>query len=574
VRALILAAFAIALLSTRQASAQEPPSPFACFGEAIDIESGLSVGDLSDELEMRLAEPAPRGEDPLQTAHRLCVIAQIMSRLGDARAGGYFERAIAAAPEEGGYELWYGHYLGFVRGASFPLIESSEKHLYRAIAKVRARRAKGIERSYDATTEEWAQRRLIDLYQADGLPVLPWKGYPYGSTSEQAPGLAATLEGRASVDTNDFVDNSDVRKFTSESAFAGSVERLNRNLTRPEEQTLARAPLRYEYFARARVRQNILGSLDFSYRSLKIVDGQIMRFDQPTNFIDASVEQYGVTWKRAFNLYPVADLSIEASYYRVDRVGIVEYFPNEWEHINMIEAKPAISRFIGPDKLTLGSNFVYMIMPDIVGGEIDQRKRGRAITAFYFDYGIYRPLLLPTVGAGGLHFKRKSTRGWHFYGGAAFDNEVYGTRLVQKRDYYGGTSLLGIGRWDFTLQGTVFQDGVTDQEGFDLAPLANAQFRTSFIPLFRVIDGEATPGLPAGNSPAFLNLVFPMKWDVAYEGSHDFENVRVGAELWTRYIAKWMRGASFLISGGYSFEYFYNLDKGLNLARIDVGMGW
>ena len=61
----------------------------------------------------------------------------------------------------------------------------------------------------------------------------------------------------------------------------------------------------------------------------------------------------------------------------------------------MIELKPALSRFIGPDKLTVGLNFVYMDMPDIVGGELDQRKRGRAITAFYFDYAIYRPLLLP-----------------------------------------------------------------------------------------------------------------------------------------------------------------------------------
>ncbi len=499
-----------------------------------------------------------------------------MSRLGDERAPAYFERAIAAAPDEGGYELWYGQYLGGVRGASFPLLERAEVHLYRALEKVRARRRKlgDAAPSFDATTEEWAERRLIDLYQADGLPVLPWKGYPYSSDGTDAPGIAVTAEGRASVDTNDFVDVSDVRKFTSESAFAGSVERLDRALTRTEEQAIVRAPPRYEVFARARIRQNILGSLDFGYRSLQIEHGQIMRFDQPTNFVDARVEQYGVTYKRAFDLYPLVDASIEASYYRVDRLGIVEYFPNEWEHIDMFEAKPALSRFIGPDKLTVGANFVYMIMPDIVGGELDQRKRGRAITAFYFDYAIYRPLLLPSIGAGGLHFHRRGTRGWHFFGGAAFDNEVYGTRLVQKRDYYGGTSLLGIGRWDFTLQGTVYQSGVTDSEGFDLSPLANAQFRTSVVPLFRIIDGETIPGLPSGASPAFLNLVFPMKWDVATQGNHDFENVRAGVELWTRFISTGLRGTSFLISGGYSFEYFYNLDKGLHIARIDVGMGW
>jgi hypothetical protein len=569
----VAAGFAV-LAATTGASAQEAPSPFACFGEAIAIESGLKVSDLETERDSRLSEPAAPGEASTALAHRMCVLAELMSRLGDTRAPDYFERAIAASPDEGGYELWYGRYLGGVRGASFPLIERAEVHLYRAMRKVRARRLKGGGRPYDATTEEWAQRALIDLYQADGLPVLPWKGYPYPSDGSAAPGVFLTAEGRTSIDTNDFVDVSDVRKFTAESSFAGSVERLDRNLTRSEKRGLIRAPARYEVFARARVRQNLLGSLDFGYRSLWIENGQIMRFDQPNNFVNAHVEQIGATYKRAFDLYPVADLTVEASYQRVNRVGIVEYFPNEWEHIDMVEAKPALSRFIGPDKLTVGANFVYMNMPDTIGGEIDQRKRGRAITAFYFDYAIYRPLLLPSVSAGGVHLHRRGTRGWHFFGGAAFDNEVYGTRLVQKRDYYGGTSLLGIGRWDLTLQGTVFQAGVTDAEGFDLSPLANAQFRTTVVPLFRIIDGETIPGLPAAGSPAFLNLVFPVKWDVATQGAKDFENFRVGAELWARFIATGLRGTSFLVSGGYSFEYFYNLDKQLNIARVDVGMGW
>jgi hypothetical protein len=218
--------------------------------------------------------------------------------------------------------------------------------------------------------------------------------------------------------------------------------------------------------------------------------------------------------------------------------------------------------------------YVYMGIPDIQGGPIDQRKRGRAITAFYFDYAIYRPLLLPTVSSGGLRWKRKDTRGWHFFGGAAFDDEVFGTRLVQRRDYYGGTSLLGVGPWDFTLQGTLFQSGVTDTAGFDLSGLANAQWRTTLVPLYRIIDGDATPGMPEGSRPAFLNLVFPIRHDLAVQGPHDFENVRAGAEIWTRLIAKWARGTSVLASGGYAYQYFYHLDKGLHVARVDVGIGW
>jgi hypothetical protein len=65
-----------------------------------------------------------------------------------------------------------------------------------------------------------------------------------------------------------------------------------------------------------------------------------------------------------------------------------------------------------------------------------------------------------------------------------------------------------------------------------------------------------------------------MRWDVATEGPKDFENVRAGAELWSRIIVPGLRGTSFLVNGGYAFQYFYNLDKGLHVARIDVGMGW
>jgi hypothetical protein len=569
-----LALVAAVLLAARTAAAEEPPSAFACRGEADAILDGVSVGDAREERDKRMTAPPEEGETAAQRAHHACVVAQLMARLGDDRAAAYYEKAIDAAPDEPGYELWYGAYLGGMRGATTPLIESAEVHLYRALEKVRARRARGAARTDDAILEEWTERWLVELYQADGFPVSPWKGFPYGKGDTDGPGLFVTGQGRASLDTNDFVDPSDVRKFTSEAAFASSVERLDRPLTRDEERALVRTPARYDLFARARLRQNILGSLDFGYRALWIKDGQIARFDQPTNFVDARVQEYGATYKRAFDLYPVADLNIEASYKRVDRLGLIEYFPDQWEHFALYEVKPALSRFIGPDKLTVGTNFVYMDMPDIAFGEIDQRKRGRAITAFYFDYALYRPLLLPSVSSGGVHMHRRYTRGFHFYGGAAFDNEVYGTRLVERRDYYGGTSLMGMGPWDLTLQGTVYQSGVIDRQGIDLSSLSNAQFRTSIIPLVRIVDHVATPGMPAEGTPAFVNLVLPLRWDVATQGTHDFENFRAGAELWTRFIFPSLRGTSFLLSGGYSFQYFYQLDKGLHMARVDLGMGW
>jgi hypothetical protein len=563
----------VGLLLPTGARAQQEINPFACPGQADAIIAGLDTSDMEQERDKRVDALVPPGETAQERALRLCTLAQIMLRVGDERASDYYRAAIQADASEGAYELWFARYLGGFRGSRYPLLEDSERHLYRALEKVRDRRAAGHEMPWDAVTEEWAERRLVDLYQADGIPVLPWKGYPYEARGEQAPGLFLSASGRASYDTNDLLDVSDVRNFTSEMLFSESVERLDRPLTLAEKQALAIAPLRYAYQARARLRQNILGSLDFTYRDLQIVDGQVIRYDQPTGFGNARVEEYGATYKRGFDLYPLFDATVEASYRRVDRLGIVEFFPNEWEHIGLTELKPSVTRFIGPDALTLGMNYVYMDISSVVGGELNERKRARAITAAYFDYAINRPLLLPATSEG-WRIRRPATRGWHLFGGAAFDDEVYGTRLVQKRDYYGGTSILGLGRWDFTLQGTVYQGGVTDNIGYDLTSLSNAQWRTTFVPLFRIIDGDAMPGMPHGEAPVFLNLVFPLRQDIATQGPHDYDNVRAGVELWTRVVAPHLRGTSFLISGGYALQDFYNIGKPLNTARIDVAMGW
>jgi hypothetical protein len=572
-RIVLFGALLLVWLTPARALAQQDPNPFACPGQADAILDGLGTGDMRQERDKRIDAPAPPGETATERALRECALAQIMKRLGDERASQYYERAIQAAGNEGAYELWYGKYLGGNRGSRYPLVEDAERHLSRALEKVRQRRAAGHETTWDPVTEEWAERALIDLYQADGFPVLPWKGYPYEFQGEQAPGLFLSAQGRASYDTNDFLDVSDVRNFTSQMLFSESVERLNRPLTLAEKQALAIAPLRYAYQFRARLRQNVLGAVDFTYRDLRIVDGQVVRYDQPTVFGNARVEEYGVTYKRGFDLYPLFDATVEASYRRVDRLGIVEFFPNEWEHIGLTELKPSVSRFIGPDVLTVGMNYVNMDISSVVGGELDQRKRARSITAAYFDYAIYRPLLLPATTEG-WRIRRTATRGWHLFGGAAYDDEVFGTRLVQKRDYYGGTSLLGMGRWDLTLQGTLFQGGVTDNIGYNLTSLSNAQWRTTLVPLFRIIDGDAMPGMPHGDAPVFLNLVFPMRQDIATQGPHDYDNVRIGAELWTRIVSPHLRGTSFLISGGYAFQDFYNLGKPLQTGRIDVGMGW
>ena len=144
----------------------------------------------------------------------------------------------------------------------------------------------------------------------------------------------------------------------------------------------------------------------------------------------------------------------------MQRTGVVEWYPTLTEAVNLFEARPAMSRFLGPDKLTVGMNYVYMDIPTVPGGPLADRVRARAIRAFYADYAIYRQLLLPDPGTWEL--RRTPTRGLHLYGGYAMDDEAFGVRVVYRRDAYGGVSLRGVGGFDFTLQGTLLASDTTE----------------------------------------------------------------------------------------------------------------
>ena len=134
--------------------------------------------------------------------------------------------------------------------------------------------------------------------------------------------------------------------------------------------------------------------------------------------------------------------------------------PSSREGVNLIEVRPAVARFLGPDKLLVGMNYVYMQIPTVPGGALTDRVRARAIRAFYADYAVYRQLLLPDPSTWEL--RRRPTRGLHFYGGYAMDDEAYGVRVAYRRDAYGGISLRGLGAFDFTFQGTVLASDTTE----------------------------------------------------------------------------------------------------------------
>lgn len=578
-----LALAIIVPLVAATARAEQPRgNPFACYGAAEGIVRNMSADQIAREVDKRITDVAPDEEGGFDRAVRLCTTAELARRVGDYRAEELYEQAIAAAPDEPGFELWYASYLRGVRGPHAPLLERAEVHYDRALQKLAAVRAAGATRDFDAITEDWIQRGMLTLYQEDGLPLLP-KAYPFEPGDGSRVGAFVTLIERASMDTADFDTVDDTRRFTSELLFAQSRQRLGTTVNNEDRARMVRTPLRWQSLARLRLRLPSIGAFDVGYDVVRAYNSQITRFTEPTNFGDVEVNTLAVGFNRSIAVGKLFDLMIDGGYRYIDRKGVVEWEPERREGIHMIEAHPVIARFIGPDKVTLGSNVVYMDIPPQPFPSYD-RERRRLIKAFYGDYSLYRPLLLP--GKGGL--RRRWTRGVSLFGGYAMDDEVYGIRVVHRRDTWGGITFRGPGTmlpaWlpdEVTLQGTMFtgyttyreRDANNNQNDFVDPEQSNAQFRPTMLLLYRLVDEDTTPGMPS-NPFAGLNLVIPVRHDFAVDGTNTFENTRAGAELWAKLIFRSMRGSTVLVTAGYDVEVFHRLDKIVHMGHVALRLGW
>jgi len=567
-------------------------NPYECLGRYEAATGNRSMAQVREELEKRLHPLFDKDEPHSVRAMKLCVVAKLEARLGDGDASEHFARAISENPEEPGYELFYGELYSGYRGARGPVLETAEDHYYLALKKLDALRAAGKFRDYHAIVEEWVHKKLLVLYQEDGLPLLPWKAFPeHGYAGHDAPQVSLSAQFAISKDTRDFYRNNEMRSFTSELLFAQSPVRNMGPISRLLAYNIVRNPLRYRTDDFVRLRQNYLGALDFVYSYDHMVKGQIYGYYPPLNpdgtpgnwqFVDTTVQQAGLNYQRVFPIYPLFDVKLAGSVQRVDRVGIVEFQPTYREKFWLYEARPSFSRFIGPDKVTLDFVYSYMGVTDIPYGEPDEALRGKYIRAVNLEYALYSPLVLPEFRSGELGMHRTPTRGWYFNAGAADDDDVYGTRTVRKHDFYAGTRFEGAGNYDFTLQGTYATAMTTladqnDPNGIERldATQSSSSFRTTALIQRRIINPDAIPGIN-GSAIDFdmMNLVIPITWDKGLQGPHLYENIRVGAELWSKFFGTGFLGPAFLPTVGYDYQYFYNLKKAVNEFHVDLRMGW
>jgi hypothetical protein len=573
----LLASFAV--LTSSLASAQDAPKTpeppqvpgFVCLGESEALLRGTSVAEIKEERDKYLMWIEQKLVPPERMAHTHCVVAELMRRIGDMRADHHYKEALRLNPKEPAYDLWYTRYWQWTRGAGASNAQKAQDHALQTLDELEGFAGITQTGSTNQVATEWAQRHLLTLTQEDGLPLLPWNAYPFKKRKKNYPQLYISGYGDAARDTNDFWDFADTRKLTTEAQLAADRD-ADHVLTKEQLLTILRAPYRVDAMGRLRVRQNWLGTLDFYYRRSKLYDAQIVSYDDIDWKTDVNLQEMGVAYRRTINLYPLFDLTIDAGYARQARKGVVETLPWITEDINIYVASPTISHFVGPDKLSIGGTYVYFDLPDRPEPALDQSQRQRTIKAGFIDYALYRPLRFPQVQAGTLTAKRQYTRGWHFFGTGMWDDERFGSTMVRRRVYGGGTTLKGIEGYDFGLYGA-YTSGASELDHELLPQLKNSQVRYTFRVMKRLVDEDIVPGIPSSPLTS-LNMNFVIRNDRALEGPKDFESLRATLDLWGKFLGLNIRGTSFLLNGSVSYQYFYHLDKGYVLGQVGVRMGW
>jgi hypothetical protein len=152
-----------------------------------------------------------------------------------------------------------------------------------------------------------------------------------------------------------------------------------------------------------------------------------------------------------------------------------------------------------------------------------------------------------------------------------------------------------MGPFDVKIQPTLFSLSSSNPSR---APASNSQYRTNVTVLYRIVDEECTPGLPAENPSdenagsacrsnaikrfaqrrhalnlAFWQLVVPIRHDVALHNLNAFENYEAGiVSDWKLFTVP--RRTTFLASIGYGFQRFYRLNKNENILTVSLKMGF
>jgi len=500
---------------------------------------------------------------PSLPGHLFFRLAELMKRVGDYRARLYYEKAIAAEPDEPCYEAFYADYLRNFRGATTSLFADAEDHYVRALAKL-ARRREPTYATTDQLTRRYVDRGLSALY-IDGVTLISRSTSSAPSSNDASfspPLLSFGTTDRFSLSAADLDEEADVRDYTTEAAIAEA--RAHRPLSAAELEGLIRTKGAAETLDRLRLRAGHWPSVDLLYGYRRTTEAQITSFNTPDVFNDLRLTRIGLGAEHRFTVANQFDALFGGSFEVDRRFGLLETRPNDEERIHSFTARGAVSRFVGPDKLTATVTATHQGITDVANSQSPARTRNLVGTTL--TYSIYRdlPFMSP------VYQQRFETRGWDLSAGLLHDTESFPPILVRRRDYFVGTSLKGLWRFDFTVQPTWFTADLSND------PLQrNSQYRTYVTTLFRIVDEERHGGIPderEGLHVAFVHLVVPIRRDVAVTGETAFENVKAGAGLDIK-LYSYARWTTLLVSVRYDDQQFLRLDVHKRQFTLNLSLG-
>jgi hypothetical protein len=539
-------------------------NPYAAEGAAHDLGRIMSLEQLDNEAG-RLARTA-------KTAYELGLVAELYKRLGKPLAATYYEKAIAAAPEDPGWELLYADYLRLYRGAGqLPLHPRAAHHLFEALRKLELlTHDRARQEEWDDVTAERARRSRAALYERDGFQLashaVPGSD---ASSSVSKPWLFLSTGGRTGRTMADLDQASDNRLLASAVLLSAS---RGHQFTIDEYREIAHSTTPREASMRLRVRPGAGPVIDASFVGRETPNLQTTDFHQPTAFNDLTLLDAGFALEQPFSIGETTDASIRGGFHRVQRRGLIEHRPLANEQVKQFELSGALSRYFGPDRIGVSYvTIVQHIAPD--GAE----ERSRRFSGATVTYQIFRPLPLRgrdfNTGSG----RRFETRGIDLSAGFVDSRERFpaasGDVFVIQRDYFVGVSAKGLGRFDVGVQPAWYSSRADDD-----SPRRNGHVRIGGHVLTRLMDEERTPGLPServfGLPIAFVHAAVPFHWDIAREGPDIFGSRRVGMELWTKLLAPTGSGVAVLGVVGYSSAWFPALDRRVNLARAQLSVGF
>lgn len=511
-------------------------------------------------------------------AETLYHTAEALKVLGSVQAGSFYEKAIAAQPDNALYEIGYGEYLRSFRGPLAPLFPEAELHFYRGRGKLPP--GEESKEQNDRIT-----RALTALYERDGVPLFWSDMLPFlPDAEERRPLVFLSTQNRFDRSFDETGQQDEVRDLTNSALFMESAERRNMPLDRAELRSLIEPRRQFETVNRLRFRYRWLPVVDVQYSLIDSRDAQITSFDFPGRFNDVEVSGWQVGVERTFALYPLFDALLRIDVGRGEREGLIEGNPKGEEDVDSVAAVGVFTRFVGTNKLVLDVRYTKQ--------NIDQQVKDPIARDLEIVGATFRLQRFPPAA-----FRRAvAPRESELFIGAALGQETFGKTKVNRDDYFLGVALRGLpvlefsdeptGKLDLVVQPTIYHANRSgrDKEGARVASLSNSQYRTVLTGLYRLIDHENDPRLeylPSLGSLrlATLNLVVPLAHDVAIENTSAYDGFSLGVEVTGKVIGDLStstryRGATALATLGYEYQRFYHLDHDEHLARVALRLGF